>query len=111
MYTRRTLACISTIILNKPTKTHYCEILFTNFRFYSHFQKNQIYSYNKMTEQRKFFVGGNWKMNGSKKDNDKLVGLLNSANFKFDKVGESTSTVFWFKRIPGGFNSGFLLCL
>lgn len=26
---------------------------------------------------RKFFVGGNWKMNGSKKSIDELIGILN----------------------------------
>lgn len=31
----------------------------------------------KMAEQRKFFVGGNWKMNGSKASIDELVKMLN----------------------------------
>ena len=31
----------------------------------------------KMAEQRKFFVGGNWKMNGSKASIDDLVKMLN----------------------------------
>jgi len=35
---------------------------------------------------RKFFVGGNWKMNNLRKDNEKLVDLLNNANFNFDQV-------------------------
>jgi hypothetical protein len=43
-----------------------------------------------MSDQRKFFVGGNWKMNGLKSDNVKLVALLNNANFDFDKFGKST---------------------
>ena len=30
-----------------------------------------------MAEQRKFFVGGNWKMNGSKASIDELVKMLN----------------------------------
>ncbi|RKP07791.1 Triosephosphate isomerase [Thamnocephalis sphaerospora] len=30
---------------------------------------------------RKFFVGGNWKMNGSKKDVNTLVSMLNNATF------------------------------
>lgn len=33
---------------------------------------------------RKFFVGGNWKMNNLKKDNDKLVDLLNQAKINFE---------------------------
>lgn len=32
---------------------------------------------------RKFFVGGNWKMNNLKSDNDKLIELLNKANINF----------------------------
>ena len=35
---------------------------------------------------RKFFVGGNWKMNNLKKDNEKLIELLNGANINFDKT-------------------------
>jgi len=30
-----------------------------------------------MAAQRKFFVGGNWKMNGSKASIDELVKMLN----------------------------------
>jgi len=30
-----------------------------------------------MASQRKFFVGGNWKMNGNKASIDELVKLLN----------------------------------
>ncbi|OON13328.1 triose-phosphate isomerase [Opisthorchis viverrini] len=30
-------------------------------------------------QDRKFFVGGNWKMNGSKKENDKLIEMLTHA--------------------------------
>ncbi len=36
---------------------------------------------------RKFFVGGNWKMNNLKADNQKLIDLLNAANIDFDKTG------------------------
>ena len=36
---------------------------------------------------RKFFVGGNWKMNNLKADNQKLIDLLNAANINFDKTG------------------------
>ena len=36
---------------------------------------------------RKFFVGGNWKMNNLKADNQKLIDLLNGANIDFDKTG------------------------
>ncbi|GAA50993.1 triosephosphate isomerase (TIM) [Clonorchis sinensis] len=32
-----------------------------------------------MPTDRKFFVGGNWKMNGSKKENDKLIEMLTHA--------------------------------
>jgi hypothetical protein len=39
--------------------------------------------------QRKFFCGGNWKMNGLKKDNEKLVALLNNANFDFTNLGKN----------------------
>jgi len=35
---------------------------------------------------RKFFVGGNWKMNNLRSDTDKLVELLNSASIDFDKT-------------------------
>ena len=33
---------------------------------------------------RKFFVGGNWKMNNLKKDNEKLIELLNNSNINHD---------------------------
>eukprot|EP01120_Amphizonella_sp_Union-15-10_P012012 TRINITY_DN525_c0_g1_i1.p1 TRINITY_DN525_c0_g1~~TRINITY_DN525_c0_g1_i1.p1 ORF type:complete len:255 (+),score=75.70 TRINITY_DN525_c0_g1_i1:473-1237(+) len=36
--------------------------------------------------QRKFFVGGNWKMNGTKASVDSLVALLNAGTFPADKV-------------------------
>lgn len=39
--------------------------------------------------QRKFFVGGNWKMNNLKKDNEKLIELINSANINYDIAGTS----------------------
>ena len=31
-----------------------------------------------MASQRKFFVGGNWKMNGSKESIDGIIGFLNA---------------------------------
>ncbi|RTG80400.1 triosephosphate isomerase (TIM) [Schistosoma bovis] len=34
-----------------------------------------------MSGSRKFFVGGNWKMNGSREDNEKLLKLLSEAHF------------------------------
>ncbi|CAH8833747.1 unnamed protein product [Trichobilharzia szidati] len=34
-----------------------------------------------MPGSRKFFVGGNWKMNGSHSDNDKLIQILSEAQF------------------------------
>lgn len=37
-----------------------------------------------MSSARKFFVGGNWKMNNLKKDNEKLIELLNGAKINFD---------------------------
>lgn len=37
---------------------------------------------------RKFFVGGNWKMNNLKKDNEALVDLLNNATINFENTGE-----------------------
>ncbi len=33
---------------------------------------------------RKFFVGGNWKMNNLRKDNESLINLLNNANINFE---------------------------
>ncbi|RNA26405.1 Triosephosphate isomerase [Brachionus plicatilis] len=36
--------------------------------------------------QRKFFVGGNWKMNNLKKDNEKLIDLINNANINYDQT-------------------------
>jgi triosephosphate isomerase len=33
---------------------------------------------------RKFFVGGNWKMNNLKADNEKLIALLNGANINYE---------------------------
>ena len=33
---------------------------------------------------RKFFVGGNWKMNNLKADNEKLIESLNAAPINFD---------------------------
>jgi len=35
---------------------------------------------------RKFFVGGNWKMNNLKKDSEKLLALLNAASINFANV-------------------------
>jgi triosephosphate isomerase len=37
-----------------------------------------------MSAQRKFFVGGNWKMNNLKTDNEKLVELLNNASVNYE---------------------------
>ena len=42
---------------------------------------------------RKFFVGGNWKMNNLKKDNEKLIELLNKANINYDKTGNFKTTL------------------
>ncbi len=36
---------------------------------------------------RKFFVGGNWKMNNLKSDNEKLIQLLNGASINFSTTG------------------------
>ncbi|CAH8433344.1 unnamed protein product [Schistosoma mattheei] len=41
-----------------------------------------------MSGSRKFFVGGNWKMNGSREDNEKLLKLLSEAHF-----GENTEVL------------------
>ena len=35
---------------------------------------------------RKFFVGGNWKMNNLRKDNEKLIELLNGAKINFENT-------------------------
>lgn len=40
-----------------------------------------------MSNIRKFFVGGNWKMNGLKRDNDKLCELLNDAPIDYNNIG------------------------
>jgi len=37
---------------------------------------------------RKFFVGGNWKMNNLKKDNESLIKLLNEATIDFNTTGK-----------------------
>lgn len=39
-----------------------------------------------MSSGRKFFVGGNWKMNNLKADNVKLIELLNNASINYDNV-------------------------
>ena len=36
---------------------------------------------------RKFFVGGNWKMNNLRADNEKLIELLNGAKINFETTG------------------------
>ena len=41
-----------------------------------------------MSAARKFFVGGNWKMNNLKQDNEKLIDLLNNAKINFDSTGK-----------------------
>ncbi len=46
---------------------------------------------------RKFFVGGNWKMNNLKADNQKLIDLLNAANIDFDKTGLQNNLEDFFK--------------
>lgn len=45
---------------------------------------------------RKFFVGGNWKMNNLKKDNEKLIELLNNANVNYDNVGKIIKKLIFF---------------
>lgn len=40
-----------------------------------------------MSSARKFFVGGNWKMNNLKKDNEKLIEALNNAKINFETTG------------------------
>ncbi len=37
---------------------------------------------------RKFFVGGNWKMNNLRKDNEALIELLNSSNINYETTGK-----------------------
>lgn len=37
---------------------------------------------------RKFFVGGNWKMNNLKADNEKLIELLNGAKINYETTGK-----------------------
>ena len=41
----------------------------------------------KMSNTRKFFVGGNWKMNNLKADNEKLIDLINSAKINYETTG------------------------
>ena len=41
-----------------------------------------------MASERKFFVGGNWKMNGSKAKVDDILKFMNDATFNADKTGE-----------------------
>ena len=43
-----------------------------------------------MASERKFFVGGNWKMNGSKVKVDEILKFMNDAKFSAEKTGE-----FW----------------
>jgi triosephosphate isomerase len=43
-----------------------------------------------MASQRKFFVGGNWKMNGTKSSIDGIVKFLNESCVD-DKVGKIAS--------------------
>lgn len=42
----------------------------------------------RMADQRKFFVGGNWKMNGSKAKVDDILKFMNDASFNAEKVGK-----------------------
>ena len=41
-----------------------------------------------MASDRKFFVGGNWKMNGSKAKVDEILKFMNDANYNAEKVGK-----------------------
>lgn len=41
-----------------------------------------------MASQRKFFVGGNWKMNGSKSKVDEILKFMNEGKFDAEKVGK-----------------------
>ena len=47
----------------------------------------------RMAHQRKFFVGGNWKMNGSKASIDELVKLLNDKGLN-PNTGSLTCLLF-----------------
>jgi len=47
-----------------------------------------------MAEQRKFFVGGNWKMNGSKASIDELVKMLNEKGLN-PKTGLHAVSCSW----------------
>ena len=48
----------------------------------------------KMANERKFFVGGNWKMNGSKAKVDEILKFMNDASFNADKVGQYCPCIF-----------------
>lgn len=41
-----------------------------------------------MANQRKFFVGGNWKLNGDKKSIDEIVAFMNGGDLP-DNVGKT----------------------
>ena len=42
----------------------------------------------------KFFVGGNWKMNGDRKQNKELIEALNKVKYDPDSVGKIKSQPF-----------------
>ena len=50
-------------------------------------------------EGRKFFVGGNWKMNNLRKDNEALIELLNAANVNYQTTGEADWKIFKISKI------------
>ena len=70
------------------SKTRLCQDSF--FHFFTTFQVNLIIVNKrlKMANNRKFFVGGNWKMNGSKAKVDEILKFMNDANYNAEKVGK-----------------------
>ena len=69
------------ILFSKNNNNCICILL----QIFSNYSTNQSTSfYSKMV--RKFFVGGNWKMNNLKNDNEKLIDSLNNAKINFDQV-------------------------
>ena len=59
--------------------------------FSFNFKNKQIINFENINSKmgRKFFVGGNWKMNNLKKDNEALIGLLNNASINFETTGNN----------------------
>ena len=51
-------------------------------------KQSWINKVNEMASERKFFVGGNWKMNGSKAKVDEILKFMNDASFNAVKTGE-----------------------